>query len=210
LLGCSPDGGGYDGGLDAPPLCGVGFLGDAGAPVELAVTELDPDASSRVIGDGSNVSLLFPPQGGRVIFAGVRAYNIDPCTVQLTGSLRDPTNGQVNIDGRTVNLVVAGDGRGTSNDTDISTFANITVCPNEWSATDVYGNPYDLTVSVTDHEGRSASKTVRVTPTCAEPARLAECLCLCKHGYILGSVCSDAGSSDTGTSDAGVGDGGVE
>jgi hypothetical protein len=210
LAGCSPQSGGpkVDAGIDARPICGVGFLGDPASPVAMQLIALGASGTSSDIGDGSTLALIFPPQGGRVVFVGVRATNLDPCGVQLSGALRDLTTNEARPDVRTVNLAPTGDGGGASTDTNISTFANIPVCPNEWSVTDTYGHPYDLIVSVKDRGGRSASQTVVVTMTCAEPSNLAECLCICKAGYVLGQACDDGGVGDA-TGD-GASDGGAE
>jgi hypothetical protein len=196
LVGCGPHPGAGpgDAGSDGPGVCGLGFLGDPSTPVQLDLIALGADGASSPIGEGSAVALLFPPQGGRVVFAGVRASNIDPCGVELSGALRDPASNEVRVDVRTVNLGEVDGGAGASTDSNISSFANIPVCPNEWSSQDAYGNPYALTVSVKDREGRTASQTIHVTPVCAEPARLSECLCICKAGYVLGQACpSDGG-----------------
>ncbi len=192
----------------APPdPCTVGFLGDAGAPMVVEVIGLDPTMTPFPVANGDMVTLAFPPQGGRVIFAGVRATNLDGCGVQLEGVIRDEVSKQVRLDSRTVNLLPTGDGWGSSNPTDVSTFANVPVCPNEWSATNLYGTSYQLEVAVTDRAGRSATQTLDVTPECSEPAHAAVCLCICQGGYVLGEVC-DGGASDPGDG-GGEGDGGA-
>jgi hypothetical protein len=108
-----------------------------------------------------------------------------------------------------VNLAAVTDGWGTSTDSNISTFANVPICPNEWASTDAYGNPFDLIVSVQDRGGRTAMKTIQVTLACAEPDKAAECLCICKGGYVLGQPCPDAGV-DMDASGDGAQDGTLE
>jgi hypothetical protein len=59
----------------------------------------------------------------------------------------------------------------------------------------VFDHTFELEVDVTDHGGRHANAKVLVTPRCAEPAREAQCKCLCKKGYVLGEACGeDAGA----------------
>jgi hypothetical protein len=186
-----------DAGPPPGPACTIGFLGDPSLEPEVELISLGADGTSSAIADGSSVALIFPPQGGRVIFAGVRATNVHGCQVTLSGSLRDPQNGKICFDERTVNLRPIGDGWGASVDTDISTFSNIPVCPNQWSVTNAFGSDYDLTLKVSDREGRVIEKTVRVKPACAEPENEAECLCKCKQGYILGETCAPPSSSST-------------
>jgi hypothetical protein len=187
--------GGGDAGPDAP----VEFLGDAAAPPEFDFLVLQADDTVTPVADGGSVPILTPPQGGRVIFVGVRATNVDGFGLQLTGALRDLATQQVRFDSRTVNLIATGDGWGVSGTANepvaatIGNFSNVAVCPNEWSSTDIYGHEYGLEMTIQDKEGRQLTKTIRVTPDCAEPMTLAECLCLCKAGYVLGQPCADGG-----------------
>ena len=131
-----------------------------------------------MLSDGDSVPLILPPQGGRVIFVGVRATNVDGCGLQLTGALRDLATQQVRVDSRTVNLIDTGDGYGVSGtpstavSTAISDFSNIPVCPNEWSSTNVYGTAYGLEVTIKDREGRTLTKKIQVTPECGQPDNL--------------------------------------
>jgi len=187
-----------DAGADAEP-CPVGFLGDAAAGPELEVQVFLADDTIATVRDGDSVPMLLPPQGGRVIFAGVRATNVDACALQLRGALRDPGTSAVMFDMRTINLTPTGDGWGasatstTSISEAIASFSNIPTCPNNWSSTDVYGNAYALEVTIVDRGKRELTKTVQVTPECGQPENLAECLCICKAGYITGQACSDGG-----------------
>lgn len=193
LFGCSP---GDDGGVDSAHACTLAFIGDPSKPVELQIIARGADGTSKVIDDGSDVAIIYPPQGGRVIFAGARATNLDPCRAKLTGALRDPSTHRVaGVDIRSPDLTPTGDGWGASLDADISSFSNIAVCPNQWASTDVFDHVFQLELTVVDRSGRKASKTIQVTPRCAEPDREAECRCICRAGYVLGQVCaaSDAG-----------------
>lgn len=196
LVACSsPKGAPADGGTDS---CPVGFLGDGGAP-DFTVTVLQADDSVVPVAQGDMVPMIFPPQGGRVIFVGVDATNVDGCELQLTGALRDLKTQEVRVDSRTINLIPIGGGHGVSGKTGesvaaaIANFANVAVCPNEWSSTNLYGTLYGLEVTVQDKEGRQLTKKLDVTPVCGEPARLAECECICQGGYVLGQEC-DGGS----------------
>src|SRR5262249_28407664 len=157
----------------------------------IAITARGPDGVARPISDGDTVAMILPPQGGRVIFAGVRVTNVDPCAVTLSGALRDLSTMQIRLDARSINLtpIPGMAGFGESDDEDISTFSNIPVCPNQWSKTDVYGTTYELSVSVTDRDKRTATTTAKVIPSCAEPDNQTECLCICKGGYMLGQQC---------------------
>jgi hypothetical protein len=177
--------------------CSTGFIGNASAPPQFDVVVLRADLTGTIIADGGAVPLVKPPQGGRAIFVGVRATNIDGCGVVLEGALRDPTSKQVRPDARTVNLIAEDGGWGVSGGlnaipADIANFSNILACPNQWSTTDIDGNPYGLEVTLQDRAGRTAHTTLSVTPYCGEPANAAECTCICKAHYVLGEAC-DAG-----------------
>jgi hypothetical protein len=167
--------------------CTTGFLGSESQPPQLEIVIVHADDSVTTAVDGGRVDVIQPPQGGRVIFAGARATNVDGCGVQLTGALRNETSRQVRFDMRTVNLEATGDGWGTSGTSilsgSISNFANVPVCPNQWSSTDVVGNPYQLEVDLLDRRGRTAKAVLEVTPYCAEPATAAYCACTCAAGY---------------------------
>jgi hypothetical protein len=184
---------------DSSHACTLTFLGDKTKPPEIELTARGPDGIAVPVKDGDTVSMIFPPQGGRVMFAGVRATNIDPCAAMLTGALQDLSTMQLRLDARTINLLPTSgmSGWGGSDDDDISTFSNVPLCPNQWSKTDIYGTTYELSVTVTDREKRTATKTAKVIPSCAEPSNLDECLCICQGGYVLGQHCDpvvDAGA----------------
>jgi hypothetical protein len=200
LGACSPSPAAPDAG---PTGCTYGPLGDPTQPAQVQVIALGPDMTAVPIEDGDPVALAFPPQGGRVIFAGVRATNVDPCAVQLEGVVRDETTHQVRLDSRTINLKPSGDGWGESDPTDISTFANIPVCPNEWSKTNLYGTEYELAITLTERSGRMETQSLKVIPACSDPATAAVCLCICQGGYVLGQSCAADGGVDGG--DAGDG-----
>ncbi len=170
--------------------CTLPYLGDPNAPIEMDVVALGPTHKLETITDGSDISLILPPQGGRVIFAGVHATNVKPCAVRLSGSLQDPVSKQVRLDSRIINLQVTPDGFGQSDISDIFTFANIATCPNQWSDQDLMDKTYTLTVSLTDKEDKKLTKTLKVVPRCDESGQINGCRCQCTKGYVLGTPCS--------------------
>ncbi|WP_437966565.1 hypothetical protein WMF04_44345 [Sorangium sp. So ce260] len=186
---CGDDGEPPPVGPDPPQMCKHGYLGEEGAPIQIEVIALDSSDAARPVSDGDGVDIIMPPQGGRVIFLGVRATNLSACGVQLSGSLRDTESGRVMSESRTVTLKPTGDGWGASVDADISTFANVGVCPNNWSDRDIFDHDYEIVVQVKDREGRTAQQITKVRPACNEPEFEVECRCICKHGYILGEAC---------------------
>jgi hypothetical protein len=191
--GCGPDTEppvAFDAGADAKIGCKRPFIGDPTKELEVEIIALRADYTSAPVAEGDSVALLFPPQGGRVIFAGVRARNVDPCNAQLTGVVRDLETKQIRVDSRTVTLEATEDGWGRSADSDIASFANVPMCPNSWSKPNIYGTTYELELTLADRAKHEVTKTVRVIPACAEPDNAAECACICKGGYVLGEMCN--------------------
>jgi hypothetical protein len=211
LAGCpgggeaTPGGdGGVEAGPDAPPDCPAGYLGDPSKDIQLELRALRADGTDVALNDGDDLAIVFPPQGGRVTFIGVRAINLDGCGVQVIGALRDLGSRQVRTDGRTVNLLKEPDGWGTTgqgtttnieDSAAIGDYSNVPVCPNEWADVDVFDQPFEVEVQVKDRSKKTAKKVIKVIPRCAEPgAKETACRCLCKHGYVLGESCGeDAG-----------------
>lgn len=168
--------------------CKLAFAGDPDAPIELELVTRGAELVSTDLAEGGPAPMILPPQGGRVILVGVRATNIDPCGVELSGSIREEATGQVRLDQRTTNLGPKGT-FAESIPEDISTYANIPTCPNQWASVDVHESLFEVTVSVTDRRGKTASKTLHAAPFCSEPENEAECLCKCQAGYVLGQTC---------------------
>lgn len=194
-LGCStpaPDG------PANPYQCKVGFIGVEGGAPDFDIQVLLADNTVAILQDGGVVPMLLPPQGGRVIFVGVRATNVDGCALQLTGALRDLASGRVSVDSRTINLTSTGDGWGASGTATsisgaIANFSNVRACANDWSQTDLDGHAFGLEVTIVDREKRTLTKRLQVTPECGQPDNLGECTCICRAGYMLGQACSDGG-----------------
>jgi hypothetical protein len=179
-----------------PDQAPCAFVGDPSQPPSLELLAMRDDQTVDALDDGGAVSLVTPPQGGRVVFVGVRARNLDGCSVQLTGALRDLTSRQVRVDSRTVNLTPTGDGWVASGFGGASSFSNIAACPNEWATSDLYGHVFGLEVDVEDREKRTASASITVVPECTDPDAIDECRCICAAGYQLGQTCPADGGAD--------------
>ena len=220
LLGCPNDdpAPATDAGVDAPAdvvseplpsICDAGFLGDPSKDPQIELRALKADGTDVPLNEGDDVAIVFPPQGGRVVFLGVRALNVDACGIQVTGALRDIATQQVRVDGRTLNLEREADGWGTSgtgttvsfeDSALIGNYSNVPVCPNQWAGVDIFDQSFELEVLVQDRQKRQVSKTIHVTPRCAEPgAKETACRCLCKKGYVLGESCGEDAGVDAGT-----------
>lgn len=197
---------------DAGPIvsdCPAGFLGDPAKDPVIELRALRADGADVPIGEGDELAVIFPPQGGRVAFVGVRAINVDGCGIQLVGALRDPISKQVRLDGRTVNLRKEPDGWGTTGrgaETDVASsdaigdYSNVPLCPNQWADQDVFDQPFELEVQIKDRRGKTATKKITVTPRCAESGeKETSCRCLCRKGYVLGEACGEDAGVDSGS-----------
>src|SRR5258706_2042323 len=137
-IGCSPPGGEHpaDASSDGS-ACSAVMIGNPRGEIEFEITATD-QSTEVVLHEGDALPLLFPPQGGRVSFVGVRARNLDPCGVQLSGAIRDETTMQTRLDARTVNLVPHDDGWATTRPpTQISSYSNVPMCPNQCASKDI-------------------------------------------------------------------------
>jgi hypothetical protein len=185
---------------DAGPVgsCGLPYLGDPSAPLTFSPTAVGPTYSvdssyypSTPVGSGSIVSVVEPFQGGRVSFFGVRnVTNLDPCGVTLIGAIRDPITNNLQRDSRPFNLLRNSDGTGSSDEASADTFSNLTLCPNNWSANDLYGDyNYEITLILKDKNGKALQQVFTVKLACNVPGQESVCKCICKQGYKLGQPC---------------------
>jgi hypothetical protein len=177
-------------------------IGDPLAAPLITIVTRSVDGRAVPVSDLGEIPLVHPPQGGKVVFAGVRARNVTS-VLQITASLRDEESGRiVGHEGRPVMLARAPDGWGEpAQPAELSNYANIPACPSGNIAIqrDMYGRSYTLKVRVEDRRGRTAEASVRVVPACAEPAFLEQCRCECAAGYVLGASCvPDGGVVDGG------------
>jgi hypothetical protein len=185
------------------PSCDRPYLGDATAEPTIELIYFGADELEHPLDEGAAVDLVLPPQGGRVLFLGVRATNVDPCEATLTGAMRDPGTMQVRFDTRTINLDDQGDGWGKSAAGDLASYANVPACHNTWTALDVFGSSFTLELILKDRGGKQASRTITAIPRCAEPQNEAECRCICHGGYVLGESCTEGGGSQGGAGGGG-------
>ena len=114
--------------------------------------------------DAGDVFLEDAPQGGFVLYVGVRAKNTT-CEVLLRGSFIDPTNGfEYAFDGRPSLLKIGLDGWGMPEPKDYSALVNLVPCP-DYHDKDVVGSPFLLNL-----EAQTGSQTINtsilIVPRC--------------------------------------------
>jgi hypothetical protein len=137
------------------------------------------------------VPLIEPPQGGQVVFVGVRARHLDGCGLDLTASLREVGSDKVlAFDRRAVDLALGADAWGVPpRPAEISGFANVPACPIAALSTNVQDQPHMIDVRVRDRTGRTAGATLDVVPVCSEPSLAGLCACECSQGGLRSAVC---------------------
>ena len=185
------------------PSCTLPFLGDETKDPEIELFYNGADLMDHPLADGGSIDIIEPPQGGRVLFVGVRVTNVDPCGVTLTGALRDPGTMQVRFDTRNLNLIDDGTGHGRSVTGDIASYANVPVCHNTWTDLDIYDTTFTLEVTLKDKRQRQTMKTISVVPSCAEPDKAVQCECICAGDYTLGDACGGGGPGGGGQGGSG-------
>ena len=155
----------------------------------------------EVKNDATLVDLIFPIQGGHVIFVGARIRNLGACGDTLSATLRNPTTGEIfAFENRSVDFTVGDSDGGTPDLSDTSSLANVPACPDN-SARDVADTDWVLEVTVTDKQKRVATATRHVQPACrqADANARALCACECRAEYFLGKC----GRADGGNLDGG-------
>jgi len=200
------DGGVPDGGISG---CLPFVVGDLLQPLEIEAVLRTASGDQVDAVPYGPVELFRPPQGGKVFLVGARVKNVDTCGLRITASLRDPCDGRVlALEGRPFRTFVTDAGYAEPiNPRSLSNYANVPACPRAVASRDVNDGVYEMTVVVEALDGRNASVTLPVVPTCVQPGALGQqCECECERGYVLGEECevSDAGSSGPPLDDAGV------
>ena len=167
-----------------PDACAV--VGSTEADIELSFTKFDDSDMLVDLADGDSVSLVEPPQDGRVFFVGVKMRNLSPCEVQTTTTLTDPSGASGPLDTRFPDFAVEGDT--ITSLPDLKSVAHINCCPNLWADVDLHSSELTLNVELTDRDGRTASASIKVRPTCAVDD--AFCACSCAADYETPAMCS--------------------
>lgn len=196
-------------GCHDPNACESNFVGDPSAEPEMEIVHRTADGALVSAVAGGAVELFAPPQGGQVFLTAARIRNVDACGLRIEGAFRDDcTNRILGLDGRPFLVRETEDGwLEPMSPTSLSSWANVPACPTAAATRAVDGEPYTLTVTVTDIAGRRVSRSMPVVPTCDDASE--RCLCECSQGYALGDRCEgDAGESDAGDRDAGDRDAG--
>ena len=190
-------------GDDAAPDGGLCIVGDPTQPAELQVVA----RGLAPVADGDTLLLETPPQGGHVIFAGVRVKNADLCGASLQAAVRDPcTNRVLGIERRPIAWRIAEDGFAEpAQPQEISDYANVPLCPNAAAADDLDGPALQLELRFYPSGADPVDLTMAITATCADNDAPNLCRCECDSDYELGVQCpADADGGVAECVDAGL------
>jgi hypothetical protein len=181
---------------DAPTTCPIG---DRSRPIEIrAQTWVPGQPELDDLSNPGGVYLVRPIQGGKVIYVGVRARNVDGCNLMLTAALRDPVSQQViALEQRPVRLSDYGDGWGRAS-SHVDDLANVPACPNAAAERDIDGSTWTLELRLEEPGGRMAEMSLQVGAGCYIASELDECRCECDSEYVLGGPCPPLETIDAG------------
>jgi hypothetical protein len=167
------------------------FVGDVAKAAEFDVVYRTADGELKLAEDMAEVPLIQPPQGGKVLFLGVRARNLDGCGLTLATALVEPDGTVVSLERRPVTLEANAEGwMEPQRPSEASNYSNLPACPRADLARSIEGEVYELRVNITDSAGRKAERSLRIVPMCGEPGLLELCHCECSKDYRLGGGCA--------------------
>lgn len=168
-------------------------MGDPALAIEIVPGVAD-EGKFAELRDGDPLPLVTPPQGGHVSFVGVRARNVDACHAKITARILSIQSGLIAAEeARDIRLAPATDGWAEPNFSDISSVANVPMCP-DYHDESIVDTSYTLVVRLEDSRGSMFAGEAKrtVIPSCLQSAdyEKARCMCECKARYVLGA-CAD-------------------
>ncbi len=188
------------------------FFGDEAQEAQVQLVYRTVDGGVAVMDENTEIPLLLPPQGGKVLLIGVRARNLDLCALGISTAIHDECTALdggfgriVGREGRPLRLVPSDDGWAYPDRPDtLTNFSNVPACPNSAFSRDIDGEPYLVRARLLDRSSlpqRDYIAEAHIIPVCAEPEHLGECTCQCDADFILGQECAelpDGGAGDDG------------
>jgi len=171
-------------------LLGCGAAGPSpGEPI--SVTPAGYDAAAMTLTDlasGGPIDLVFPPQGGFVLFVSGRVHGLGNGNVEMHARVLDPASGALVAEDKRVVTLQRDPADATSWIPDLRSFqnvANVTMCPSSRSS-DLFGAPLTLELTVTELSSqRMGMATLSIVPSCrqTDATQLALCQCECAANY---------------------------
>lgn len=170
----------------------VGCGGAAPSPGEpITVTPAGYDAAAMTLTDlasGGPIDLVFPPQGGFVLFVSGRVHNLGDGNVEMHARMIDPGSQALLAEDKRVVTLQRDAADASSWIPDLRSFQNVpnvTMCPSS-STTDRFDVPLTLELTVTELSSqRVGTATLSTVPSCrqTDPTQLALCKCECAANW---------------------------
>jgi len=174
--------------FDAAPEC---IAGDPQQALEVNVVYRTTDTFMPIPVAPAQAQLIQAPQGGQVLFVGVRVTNIAGCNVTISTSLVDTGTGAVaSLESRPITLEKGTDGWLQPRlPTSMSNYSNLPACPRANLTRSIDNQTYELRVRLTDAQGRMSLTSTNIVPTCGTGANATLCHCQCAQNYVQGMPC---------------------
>ena len=169
--------------------CGAGSP-SAGGPI--TITPAGYDATAMSLNDlaaGAPIDLVFPPQGGFVLFVSGRVHGLADGNVEMRARMLDPGSQAVIAENKRVVALQHDPADASSWIPDLRSFQsvpNVTMCPSS-STTDLFGVTMTLELTVAEQSsGRVGMATVATVPSCrqSDAKQLALCKCECGANFM--------------------------
>ena len=170
---------------------GVVGCGAASPSQPITITPAAYDAVTMTLTDlapGASLDLVFPPQGGFVLFVGGRVQGLDDGTVQMRARMIDPASQMTVAENTRVVALKRDSADAASWIPDLRSYQNVpnvTMCPST-STTDLFDVPLTLELTATElSSGRVGTATLTSTPSCrqTDAKQLALCQCECAANW---------------------------
>ena len=173
-------------------LLGCGAASSPSMPI--TVTPAGYDATTMTLADlvaGGPIDLVFPPQGGFVLFVGGRVHNLGDGNVEMRARVIDPGSQALIAQDKRVVTLQRDAADASTWIPDLRSFQNVpnvTMCPSAL-ATDLFDVSLTLELTVTELSSqRVGMSTLSTVPSCrqTDARQLALCKCECAGNWTPG------------------------
>jgi hypothetical protein len=161
----------------------------SGEPITITPAAYDAAAMTLTdLASGGPIDLVFPPQGGFVLFVGGRVHGLADGNVEMSARMLDPGSGAVIAENQRVVTLQRDATDATTWIPDLRSYQNVpnvTMCPST-SSTDLFDVPLTLELTVTELASkRVGTTTLPAVPSCRQTnaTQLALCKCECAGNW---------------------------
>jgi hypothetical protein len=173
-------------------LLGCGSAPSSGKPITVTPASYDaPTMTLHDLATGGPIDLVFPPQGGFVLFVSGRVHELSDGNVEMHARMLDPKDQSVIAEDKRVVTLQRDPADASSWIPDLRSYqntANVTMCPSSRS-TDLFDVQLSLELTVTELSSKRAGMaTLTTVPSCrqTDATQLALCKCECGGNWMPG------------------------